>query len=236
MAASQNPSAGTAASAPSTAPTLADPRRWSHHWRSGGPMPLAQLTARWSHATGGRHGEAQPDEQLHMGSWRYLSSRARADVASAMWALRSRWQRPRRPIGTDSGARHRARNGITSRTRRRPLSRTLSAPEMGHLRHSLRRLSTADALMASVPSDRISLDRLAIGAAVPGTCTPCIAGSVGERLITRPGPSQSGLMFWLPVKRLVGSHCVLMAARRRYFSSPYAARTRASPSSPTKLR
>ena len=31
------------------------PRRWSHHWRRGGPMLLAKLTSRWSHAPGGRH-------------------------------------------------------------------------------------------------------------------------------------------------------------------------------------
>jgi hypothetical protein len=54
MATSLNPSTGTAASAPSTAPVLVDPARWSHHWRSGGPMPLAQLTSKWSHVTGGR--------------------------------------------------------------------------------------------------------------------------------------------------------------------------------------
>src|SRR5215213_7254168 len=44
MAASLIPLAGTAAIAPSTRPTLVDPDRWSHHWRSAGPMPLA-LTA-----------------------------------------------------------------------------------------------------------------------------------------------------------------------------------------------
>jgi len=27
---------------------------WSHHWRTGGPITLAQLASRWSHATGGR--------------------------------------------------------------------------------------------------------------------------------------------------------------------------------------
>ena len=33
---------------------LTDPG-WSHHWRTGGPITLAELTSRWSHATGGRH-------------------------------------------------------------------------------------------------------------------------------------------------------------------------------------
>jgi hypothetical protein len=33
------PSTGTAASAPSTTPTLVGPREWSPHWRSGGPIP-----------------------------------------------------------------------------------------------------------------------------------------------------------------------------------------------------
>ncbi len=55
MATSLNPSTGTVASAPSTAPALVDPGRWSHRWRSSGPIPLAQLTSRWSHVTGGRH-------------------------------------------------------------------------------------------------------------------------------------------------------------------------------------
>jgi hypothetical protein len=31
-----------------------DPDRWSHHWRSGGPMPLALTTLKWSHEAGGR--------------------------------------------------------------------------------------------------------------------------------------------------------------------------------------
>ena len=34
-------------------PSLANGR--SHHWRRDGPIPLAKLTARWSHPTGGRH-------------------------------------------------------------------------------------------------------------------------------------------------------------------------------------
>ena len=40
-----------------------------------------------------------------------------------------------------------------------------------------------------------------------------------SRLADRGRP-QAGLMFWLPWKRLVGSHSPLMAARRRYLSSP----------------
>jgi hypothetical protein len=32
---------------------LTDPG-WSHHWRKGGPITLAELTSKWSHATGGR--------------------------------------------------------------------------------------------------------------------------------------------------------------------------------------
>ena len=41
---------------PASTHRLVDPGRWSHHWRSGGPIPLAQLTAKpkWSHVTGGR--------------------------------------------------------------------------------------------------------------------------------------------------------------------------------------
>ena len=44
-----------------------------------------------------------------------------------------------------------------------------------------------------------------------------------------------GRMFWLPRKRLSGSYVAFTAASRSY-ASPNAARTRSSPSSPTKLR
>ena len=36
---------------------LTDPG-WSHHWRTGGPITLADHTSRWSHATGGRQQRA----------------------------------------------------------------------------------------------------------------------------------------------------------------------------------
>jgi hypothetical protein len=43
-----------ATSPPAAVPLLVDPG-WSHHWRKGGPMLLAELTWQWSQATGGRH-------------------------------------------------------------------------------------------------------------------------------------------------------------------------------------
>jgi hypothetical protein len=70
LAAFLNPLRGTAASAPSTAPALADPPRWSHHWRSGGPMPLALAALKWSHATGGRHSARAPSALARSGSAR----------------------------------------------------------------------------------------------------------------------------------------------------------------------
>ena len=42
------------ASPPVSGPPLVDPPGWSHDWRKGGPMLLAELTPRWSHAAGGR--------------------------------------------------------------------------------------------------------------------------------------------------------------------------------------
>ncbi len=33
-------------------PSLAN--RWSHHWRTGGPITLARTRSKWSHAPGGR--------------------------------------------------------------------------------------------------------------------------------------------------------------------------------------
>ena len=50
-----------------------------------------------------------------------------------------------------------------------------------------------------------------------------------------PRAELAGRMFWLPRKRLSGSYCAFTAASRSY-ASPNAARTRSSPSSPTKLR
>ena len=44
-----------AASAPAGGPALVDPGGWSHYWRKGGPMQLAELTSKWSHPAGGRH-------------------------------------------------------------------------------------------------------------------------------------------------------------------------------------
>ena len=38
---------------------LTDPG-WSHHWRTGGPITLAEHTSKWSHATGGRQNEEHP--------------------------------------------------------------------------------------------------------------------------------------------------------------------------------
>ena len=32
---------------------LTDPG-WSHHWRTGGPITLAELTSKWSHEAGRR--------------------------------------------------------------------------------------------------------------------------------------------------------------------------------------
>jgi len=32
----------------------ADPRGWSHHWRTDGPITLAEHTSKRSHPTGGR--------------------------------------------------------------------------------------------------------------------------------------------------------------------------------------
>jgi hypothetical protein len=43
-----------ATSAPAHEPALADPG-WSHYWPKGGPMPLAKLTSKWSHAAGRLH-------------------------------------------------------------------------------------------------------------------------------------------------------------------------------------
>lgn len=51
----------------------------------------------------------------------------------------------------------------------------------------------------------------------------------------RPIQSAGG-MFWLWRKKLVGSHTRFNAARRAYFSEPYAAAMRPWPSSPMKLR
>ena len=46
------------------------PPRWSHHWRTGGPITLAELTSRWSHATGGRHPRpASAETSLSSRSW-----------------------------------------------------------------------------------------------------------------------------------------------------------------------
>jgi hypothetical protein len=41
-------------------PSLAS--RWSHHWRTGGPIPLAKLTSKWSHPPGGR--QPEPTESV----------------------------------------------------------------------------------------------------------------------------------------------------------------------------
>ena len=46
------------------APLLVDPG-WSHYWRRDGPMPLANLTSRWSHAAGERQ-KPEPDDEQHL--------------------------------------------------------------------------------------------------------------------------------------------------------------------------
>lgn len=65
-----------AASALATDPALVDPRRWSHYWRKGwshnwrsdGPMLLAQLSSRWSHAAGGRQSSAETASSSSLGA------------------------------------------------------------------------------------------------------------------------------------------------------------------------
>lgn len=46
-----------AASAPADEPALVEPRGWSHNWRKGGPILVAEVSSRWSHAGGGRQGD-----------------------------------------------------------------------------------------------------------------------------------------------------------------------------------
>ena len=48
--------------------------------------------------------------------------------------------------------------------------------------------------------------------------------------------AQAGVMFWLWLKKLSGSHSFFRACSRLYFSGPNAASTRAVPSSPMKFR
>lgn len=40
------------------------PRKWSHYWRKGGPMLVAELSSEWSHAGGGRQISAIVAAQL----------------------------------------------------------------------------------------------------------------------------------------------------------------------------
>ena len=62
------------ASRPTAAPALLDPG-WSHHWRKGGPMLLAELTSRWSHTAGGRQ-------------WRNTRSTTSGYISCAVNAIR----------------------------------------------------------------------------------------------------------------------------------------------------
>ena len=52
------PLVGQVATPTSAASLLVDAQGWSHHWRKGGPMLLAELTSRWSHVAGGRQRRA----------------------------------------------------------------------------------------------------------------------------------------------------------------------------------
>jgi hypothetical protein len=40
------------------------PRGWSHHWRTGRPITLAEHTSKWSYPTGGRQGSRNLDSSI----------------------------------------------------------------------------------------------------------------------------------------------------------------------------
>ena len=61
------PLTGSASIPPAAAPLLMGPRGWSHYWRKGGPMLLAELSSKWSHAAGGR--QTRGGAKLKVARW-----------------------------------------------------------------------------------------------------------------------------------------------------------------------
>jgi hypothetical protein len=102
-------------------PALADPPRWSHHWRSGGPMPLALTATKWSHATGGRHYSGSADTQVR--------SRIRSQCPRWRALLMPGGDRSLSP-GTERPNRNPAANGGGSRPNGTSVSTTIGTVVM----------------------------------------------------------------------------------------------------------